>query len=153
MFGIGGQELILLCLIGLIVLGPERLPRVANQIGNWMGQARRMTRVLKRQLEDELDIERNLGIAPSHDSRNPSQLPLPDPNYSLPREDDTYSPAHGEDEAGLEDKPLDETVDAAELSNIGDKDAENTEYSDEDKLASADEAEAALTATTTKTTQ
>ena len=54
MFGIGGQELILLMLIGLIVLGPERLPRVANQLGSWLGQARRMTRVMKRQLEDEL---------------------------------------------------------------------------------------------------
>ena len=30
-----------LFLIGLIVLGPERLPRVANQLGSWLGQARR----------------------------------------------------------------------------------------------------------------
>ena len=56
MFGIGGQELVLLMLIGLIVLGPERLPRIANQIGGWLGQARRMTRVMKRQLEEELDF-------------------------------------------------------------------------------------------------
>ena len=47
MFGIGFQELVLLSLIGLVVLGPERLPRVANQIGGWLGQARRMTRVMK----------------------------------------------------------------------------------------------------------
>ena len=58
MFGVGGQELILLMLIGLIVLGPERLPRIANQLGTWLGQARRMTRVMKRQLEEELDFNK-----------------------------------------------------------------------------------------------
>ncbi len=60
MSGIGFWELIILFLIGLIVLGPERLPRVANQLGSWLGQARRMTRVMKRQLEDELDFEKQL---------------------------------------------------------------------------------------------
>ena len=54
MSGIGFSELVILFLIGLIVLGPERLPRVANQLGTWLGQARRMTRVMTRQLEDEL---------------------------------------------------------------------------------------------------
>ena len=43
MSGIGFSELIILFVIGLIVLGPERLPRVANQLGGWIGQARRMT--------------------------------------------------------------------------------------------------------------
>ena len=38
MSGIGFFELIILFFIGLIVLGPERLPRVANQIGSWIGR-------------------------------------------------------------------------------------------------------------------
>ena len=59
MSGIGFWELIILFLVGLIVLGPERLPGVANQLGSWMGQARRMTRVMKRQLEEELNFEKN----------------------------------------------------------------------------------------------
>ena len=54
MSGIGFWELIILFLIGLIVLGPKRLPQVANQLGEWIGQAKRMTRVMRRQLE-ELD--------------------------------------------------------------------------------------------------
>ena len=66
MFGIGGQELVLLMLIGLIVLGPERLPRIANQIGGWLGQARRMTRVMKRQLEEEL-LQGNRQLAAGRD--------------------------------------------------------------------------------------
>jgi len=83
MSGIGGSEFLLLCLIGLLVLGPERLPRVASQIGRWLGQARRMTRVMKRQLEEELDVEKNIGI-------NPDEL-------LTPREDDTFSPLHAEE--------------------------------------------------------
>jgi len=73
-------EFLLLCMIGLIVLGPKRLPQVANQIGNWVGQARRMTRTLRRQLEEELDLDRAMNISP--------------PKYTPPRDDDTYSPLH-----------------------------------------------------------
>ncbi len=88
MSGIGFWELIILFLIGLIVLGPERLPRVANQLGNWLGQARRMTRVMKRQLEDELDLEKQL------------QTKTPPPVKPQSQKDDTYSPAHEADSVG-----------------------------------------------------
>jgi len=91
MSGIGGSEFLLLCLIGLLVLGPERLPRVASQVGSWLGQARRMTRVMRRQLEEELDVEKNIGI-------NPNEL-------LTPREDDTFSPLHVEEDEG-DGKPV-----------------------------------------------
>lgn len=93
MSGVGFWELILLFLIGLIVLGPERLPRVANQLGTWLGQARRMSRALKRQLEDELNLEKDLNIRP----RPAPRIPPPSP---APRDDDTYSPAHAADGPG-----------------------------------------------------
>ncbi len=100
MFGIGGQELVLLMIIGLVVLGPERLPRIANQIGGWLGQARRMTRVMKRQLEEELDLNKPPTIKPPPALREPSQQP-PDPlAQTVPRDDDEFSPAHGEDDIG-----------------------------------------------------
>lgn len=94
MSGVGFWELILLFLVGLIVLGPERLPRVANQLGTWLGQARRMTRVLKRQLEDELNLEKDLGL------RSTPQA-LPHKPVQKPQEyDDTDSAAHGPDSPG-----------------------------------------------------
>lgn len=96
MSGIGFSELIILALIGLIVLGPERLPRVANQLGGWLGQARRMTRVMKRQLEDELNLEQELGIKPAPASREPSTQQFGPP----PRDDDDFSPAHEVDDVG-----------------------------------------------------
>ena len=89
MSGIGGSEFILLCLIGLLILGPERLPRVARQLGGWLGKARQMTRALQRQLEDELDTEKNFGIKP--EDLDPRSL-------LTPREDDTYSPLHEEED-------------------------------------------------------
>lgn len=60
MSGIGFWELIILSLIGLIVLGPKRLPQVANQLGEWIGQAKRMTRVMRRQLEEEIELNNPL---------------------------------------------------------------------------------------------
>ena len=88
MSGIGGSEFILLCLIGLLILGPERLPRVARQLGSWVGKARQMTRAMQRQLEEELDVEKNLGF-------DPDELKGLDPRQMVtPRDDDTYSPLH-----------------------------------------------------------
>jgi Tat protein translocase TatB subunit len=74
-------EFLLLCMIGLIVLGPKRLPQVANQIGSWVGHARRMTRTLKRQLEEELELDKPLNVRPAV-------------RHAPPRDDDTYSPLH-----------------------------------------------------------
>ena len=88
MSGVGFSEFLILCLIGLIVLGPERLPKVASQIGNWVGQARRMTRVMRRQLEEELNFDENLNIKP------PSQTSPHPP----PRDDDGFSPLHEQPE-------------------------------------------------------
>ena len=94
MSGIGFWELIILSLIGLVVLGPERMPRVANQLGSWLGQARRMTRVMRRQLEDELNFEKDLNIKPPN--REPSSQPVNTP----PRDDDEFSQEHEEGEVG-----------------------------------------------------
>jgi sec-independent protein translocase protein TatB len=60
--GVGFQELFLLFIIGLLILGPERLPRVAAQIGRWVGRARRTANQLRYQLEREIalaDIEKS----------------------------------------------------------------------------------------------
>ena len=100
MSGIGGSEFLLLCIIGLLILGPERLPRVARQLGSWVGKARQMTRSLQRQLEEELDVKKNLGFDPKE--LNPQDM-------FIPRDDDTYSPLHDkdddDDDAGGDEAP------------------------------------------------
>lgn len=61
MFDIGFWELFILFGIGLVVLGPERLPRVAMKVGNWLGTARRTARTLTTQLRTELDLDQSIG--------------------------------------------------------------------------------------------
>ena len=53
MFEVDFSELLLIMGLALLVLGPEKLPKVVGQLGRWMGRARAMARQFKEQLEDE----------------------------------------------------------------------------------------------------
>ncbi len=56
MFEMGFQELVLVAVIGLLVLGPQRLPKVAAELGKWIDKARRTATQLRRQLEREIEL-------------------------------------------------------------------------------------------------
>jgi Tat protein translocase TatB subunit len=53
MFEVGFSEILLIFAIALLVLGPERLPKLAADVGRWAGRARAMARQLRTQLEQE----------------------------------------------------------------------------------------------------
>ncbi len=55
MFDVGFWELVVLFGLGLMILGPERMPKVASQLGRWAGQARRMARNLTSQIQNEIE--------------------------------------------------------------------------------------------------
>ena len=97
MSGVGFFELVILFMIGLVVLGPQRLPKVANQLGTWIGQARRMTRVMKRQLEDELDLDDNFKSLKTLGKDLKDDLTIGPAAAHVPRDDDIYSPLHEKD--------------------------------------------------------
>lgn len=66
MFDISFGELALCFIVALVVLGPERLPKVARTVGNWAGRARGYMRNLSNELEREtqvMDIKRQLDEA------------------------------------------------------------------------------------------
>jgi len=115
MSGVSSAELLLLLVIGLIVLGPKRLPEIAHKIGGWVGQARRMTRVMKRQLDEELraielDSANKPPITPEKSAAAPTAHVTADKVTTLnpgdpaqadepiadhvPRDDDAFSPLH-----------------------------------------------------------
>ena len=57
MFDVGFAEILLLSLVGLLVLGPERLPRVARTLGGMARKARSSWLNLKRSIEAEMKAE------------------------------------------------------------------------------------------------
>jgi len=57
MFDIGFWELVTLFVVALLILGPEKLPRVANTLGRWVGQGRTVIRNLRRQMNVELALK------------------------------------------------------------------------------------------------
>ena len=54
MFDVGFQELTLIGLIALIVVGPERLPRMARTLGLWMGKIRYYVGQVKSDIDREV---------------------------------------------------------------------------------------------------
>ena len=64
MFGIDFSEILLIFGIALVVLGPEKLPKLANTIGRWIGRARGMARQFREQLEEEVNSVKNFDAPP-----------------------------------------------------------------------------------------
>jgi sec-independent protein translocase protein TatB len=57
MFDIGFSELLVLAVVALLVLGPERLPRAARFAGLWLRRARAQWHSVKSELEHDLAAE------------------------------------------------------------------------------------------------
>ncbi len=74
MFDVGFWELVLIFGVGLMILGPERMPRVASQIGRWIGRARRTASSLRRQLEQEIAMSDYKPPPPPPPKRKPTHI-------------------------------------------------------------------------------
>jgi sec-independent protein translocase protein TatB len=57
MFDVGFSELMLIGVIALVVLGPEKLPKAARIAGGFLRKARRSFESLKHEVERELEAE------------------------------------------------------------------------------------------------
>ena len=57
MFEIGFSELVMIGLVSLLVIGPERLPAVARIAGFWIGKARNLAASVKEEIKQELHAE------------------------------------------------------------------------------------------------
>ena len=54
MFDVGFSEVVIIAIIALVILGPERLPKVARTLGFWVGRARRMVADVKSDIDREM---------------------------------------------------------------------------------------------------
>ena len=57
MLDIGATELLLVAIIGLVVVGPERLPRLARTLGLWVKRLRGQVSSIQRDINRELELE------------------------------------------------------------------------------------------------
>ncbi len=56
MFDVGFWEILLILILALVVIGPERLPGAARQAGFFVGKARRYIEGVRSEVEEELDV-------------------------------------------------------------------------------------------------
>ena len=80
MGNIGSGEVLVILVLGLLVLGPERLPEFARKIGNFLKEAKRMCRSFQEELRsavEDPDIEmkaRAQGALLSQETQNNHDL-------------------------------------------------------------------------------
>jgi sec-independent protein translocase protein TatB len=121
MFDIAFSEVLIIFVLALVVLGPEKLPKVAAQVGRWIGRARGMARQFREQLEEEVNLEEArkaqppathapappvppppVPVAPAGEA--PAATPAPAVPPTEPEQQivypDTYSHAHPTDSVG-----------------------------------------------------
>jgi TatA/E family protein of Tat protein translocase len=65
MFGtLGGQEIIFILVLALIVFGPRKLPEIGKSIGRMMAEFRKASNDFRRTLEDEVEAEKARPVEP-----------------------------------------------------------------------------------------
>ena len=57
MFDIGFWELVIIALVALVIIGPERLPQFARDAGKLLRKVQRFIQGVKREVEKELDLD------------------------------------------------------------------------------------------------
>lgn len=71
MFDVGFFELLLIGLVALLVVGPERLPKLARTAGMWVGKGRRLISSVKADIEQEIKAEELKKILEEQKRSNP----------------------------------------------------------------------------------
>ena len=88
MFGIGMQELAIILVVALLVLGPRRLPDFARTLGKGLGEFRKASNGLRRSFMMEDDSRPKPPPPPGTDPRQ-SREPLGQPDQLIAPEPDT----------------------------------------------------------------
>jgi sec-independent protein translocase protein TatB len=71
MFEIGFWELVMVAVVALLVVGPERMPKLARTAGLWIGKGRRFVASVRADIEQELRTEELQRILDEQAKHNP----------------------------------------------------------------------------------
>ena len=118
MFDAGFLEMIVIAIMALVIVGPERLPGIARKVGRWLAKARALVNTTKSEIERELrtDEMRNMLIMQEEkirDLQNSVQNSVEDVSQNLNKH---VKDEIAETEALLTTPKTDEK-DTAEMSN------------------------------------
>jgi Tat protein translocase TatB subunit len=72
---VGTPELLLVMLVALLVLGPQKLPEVARQIGKAMAEVRKLTSGFQAEMRDALQEPLRNDEPPGYDAPTSDDLP------------------------------------------------------------------------------
>jgi len=69
MFNVGGGEILVIMVLALIVLGPDKLPEAARQAGKYLSEFRRMSHGFQQEIREAMDLnplnDKSTGSRPS----------------------------------------------------------------------------------------
>jgi sec-independent protein translocase protein TatB len=85
MFDVGFWELLMIGVVALVVVGPERLPRMARVAGLWLGRARRVLGSVKAEIDRELKAEELKEILRKQAESNPLHRIIEEPARPAPK--------------------------------------------------------------------
>ena len=99
MSGIGFTEMLLLAVIGMIVIGPQRLPKIARTVGQLTRQARGAWQNLQSELQAEIDTDHNRAaksgkLATDDRKHKAAAEPAPDTAPDSSTSDEHGQPGH-----------------------------------------------------------
>jgi sec-independent protein translocase protein TatB len=95
MIDLGVSKLALIAVVALVVIGPERLPRVARMAGNLFGRAQRYMAEVKSEVSRQMDVEefkkiREDSVAAFKDVENSIQSTVQEASANLSDQADIY---------------------------------------------------------------
>jgi sec-independent protein translocase protein TatB len=108
MFDVGFFELLLIGVVALLVVGPERLPKLARTAGLWIGRGRRMLASVKEDIDREIKADELKEILEKQKRSNPLHEFVGDTRQSFDQiKSDTESALGGKPQSAASEKKHD----------------------------------------------
>ncbi len=117
MFDIGFWELVLISIVALVVLGPERLPHAIRSVTKFVGAAKSMANSVKDELSHELkvqELQENLRKAEQMGMKNLSPELQESVDKLKQAAQDVQRPYASKEHTQQVDKPADTVADTAD---------------------------------------
>ena len=114
MFNVGGGEVIVILLIALIVLGPDKLPGAARQVGKYLNEFRRISSGFQDEIRSAMDVatQTPVDVPPAQpaaesdpDTTTPASTADPEPASTEPEQPATMWPTGSAPEPTITTEP------------------------------------------------